>query len=131
MATQPTMDGAPAPPTPPAPKKRGRPRLPPHLQTLAHELARARAARRRAHHNGYVVFNTRRHRRLRKSTSPSLSLHHFTTKHKMDNLLDWHATCHASHAYDTPDEEHYTERDGPPDDPPELKEPTMVTHHDE
>ncbi len=49
----------------------------------------------------------------------------------MAKLLDWHATCHASHAYDVPEEQHYPERDGAPDDPLPLAAGTEEPPHDE
>ncbi len=53
--------------------------------------------------------------------SPSPIPFHYHPKHKMANLLDWHATCPGSQVYPPEDptmEDHYPEAYGPPDDPP-------------
>ncbi len=89
--TQPTIDGATAPPPPPAPHKGGRPRLPLHLQTRAHELARERHQRRRLIHRGTQSEAVRRHRKTRKATSPPLPFTPLTPHQKLSLLLDWHS----------------------------------------
>ncbi len=79
----------------PAPRPRhkgGRPRLPQHLQTLQHERQRARHARHRAM-PGTGQESTKKHRRLRKSSSPPLPFAPVTPAQKMRRLLEWHATC--------------------------------------
>ncbi len=117
MSEQTTMDGAAAPPPPPPPAKGGRPRLPQHLQTPALEKARERHERRRAHHRGSQSTAVRQHRRTRKATSPPLPFTPLTPKQKLALLLDWHKTSPFSQVHDLEDEEQYTERDGPPEDP--------------
>ncbi len=111
---QPTLDGV-RPPTPPR-NKGGRPRLPAHLQTKALEASRERASRRRAHHNDYIVDNTRRHRKRRKVTSPPLPFVSVTPQHKLSTLLDWHSTCHISYAYDMSPEHLDKEKQLEPED---------------
>ncbi len=132
---QPTMDGAPAPPPPPPKHKGGRPRLPQHLQTPALEAARERHTRRRAVNRTIDRDGVRDCRRRRRVTSPPLPFTPLTPKQKMDMLLDWHQSCPGSYAYDTPEEEHYVERDGPLDDPPTPQDPEIQMnckcHYDE
>ncbi len=96
---QPTIDGKSPPPLSPLKSKGGRPRLPPHLQTLQHERAREWHARRRAIGRAYDLDVDRRHRRLRKSTSPLLP---FT---KIEVLLEWHHTCPGSQVFPPPSQE--------------------------
>ncbi len=115
--------------------KGGRPRLPDHLQTRAHELARARHHRRAAvgHYQDNIKQRRSYHRR-RAAAGPPLPFKPLTPQQKMSNLLDWHATCPGSQIFPPPDpgaeeEELYVERDGPPEDPPEPQAP--LGHSDE
>ncbi len=94
----------------------GRPRKPDEEQTphLARERERARLYR--ESHPDRIPAAVRKHRRLRKTTSPSLNF----AVQDMDRLLEFHVNSPGSYAFppdSDDDEDLYSELHGAPDDP--------------